>query len=77
MKPGSGAILVPAVNTTAWEQGLGARVVLYRDFGWEDEDGNSVDDVRFAQVLKAEGVNVSDGRLRSTAFAIKEVRLLF
>ena len=77
MKPGSGAILVPAVNTTAWEQGLGARVVLYRDFGWEDEDGNSVDDVRFAQVLKAEGVNVSDGRLRSAAFAIKEVRLLF
>ena len=61
MRPGLGAALVPAINTTSWEHGLSCRVVLYRDWGWEDEAGDVVSDVRFAQVIKAEGsYNVED-----------------
>ena len=51
-------MLVPAVNATAWEQGLGCRLELMRDWGWEDEEGVMVDGVRLARVLKAEGVAV-------------------
>ncbi|PVH86045.1 P-loop containing nucleoside triphosphate hydrolase protein [Cadophora sp. DSE1049] len=63
MRPGAGAVLVPAVNATAWEQGLGCRVELMRDWGWEDEEGGMVDGVRLARVLKAEGVAVGGKRL--------------
>jgi len=73
MRPGAGAVLVPAINTTAWEQGLGCRVALFRDWGWEDEEGHLIDDVRLAQVIKAEGVAVPEGRARLVGFSITEV----
>ncbi|KAG4428584.1 hypothetical protein IFR05_015935, partial [Cadophora sp. M221] len=63
MRPGAGAVLVPAVNATAWEQGLGCRVELMRDWGWEDGEGNAIEGVRLARVVKAEGVAVSGKRL--------------
>ncbi|TVY58819.1 hypothetical protein LSUE1_G010123, partial [Lachnellula suecica] len=72
MRPGCGAVLVPAVSTTAWEQGLGCRIALFRDWGWNDEDGKTVDDVRLAQILKAEGV---DGRGVVVGFSIGETGL--
>ncbi|KAL2061786.1 hypothetical protein VTL71DRAFT_7164 [Oculimacula yallundae] len=62
MRPGAGAVLVPAINNTAWEQGLGCRVELMRDWGWEDENGDLVEGVRLARVVKAEGVAVGGGR---------------
>lgn len=73
MRPGAGAALVPSVNTTAWEQGLGCRVALYRDWGWDDDEGKAVDDVRLAQVIKAEGINLPEGRIQPVGFAIDEV----
>ncbi|KAE8450503.1 hypothetical protein EG329_006233 [Mollisiaceae sp. DMI_Dod_QoI] len=72
MRPGAGAALVPAINTTAWEQGLACRLALFRDWGWDDEDGNTIQDVRLAQVIKAEGVLVPDVRLRIVGFSILE-----
>ncbi|KAK2630440.1 hypothetical protein QTJ16_001260 [Diplocarpon rosae] len=63
MRAGAGAVLVPAVNAMAWEQGLGCRVEMMRDWGWDDEDGKAVDGVRLVRVLKAEGVAVARPRL--------------
>jgi hypothetical protein len=73
MRPGAGAVLVPAINTTAWEQGLGCRIMLFRDWGWDDDEGKQVDDVRLAQVVKAEGIVVPEGRARFVGFTIGEV----
>ncbi|PBP21038.1 hypothetical protein BUE80_DR008105 [Diplocarpon rosae] len=58
MRAGAGAVLVPAVNAMAWEQGLRCRIEMMRDWGWDDEDGNAVDGVRLVRVVKAEGVAV-------------------
>lgn len=80
MRPGCGAVLVPAVSTTAWEQGLGCRVALFRDWGWNNENGQAVNNVRLAQVIKAEGTAVPDGRQKVVGFSIDEVcitRFLF
>ena len=76
MRPGAGAVLVPAISMTAWEQGLGCRVVLFRDWGWEDEESNTVTEVRLAEVLKAEGTVVADGRRKFVGFSIDDVRLV-
>ncbi|TVY26764.1 hypothetical protein LHYA1_G004405 [Lachnellula hyalina] len=72
MRPGCGAVLVPAVSTTAWEQGLGCRVALFRDWGWNNEDGQAVNNVRLAQVIKAEGTALPDGRQKVVGFFIDE-----
>ncbi|KAG0649187.1 rad55 [Hyphodiscus hymeniophilus] len=73
MRPGAGAVLVPAINTTAWEQGLGFRISIFRDWGWRDEDGSEVHDVRLAEVMKAEGISLAGGRRRLVGFTIGEV----
>lgn len=73
MRPGAGAVLVPAISTTAWEQGLGCRLALYRDWGWNDENGDDVNDVRLAEVAKAEGISMAGGRQRLVGFTINEV----
>jgi hypothetical protein len=73
MRAGAGAALVPSINTTAWEQGLGCRMALFRDWGWDDDEGKQVNDVRFAQVIKAEGIVVPEGRARVVGFTIGEV----
>jgi hypothetical protein len=73
MRPGAGAVLVPAINITAWEQGLGCRIMLFRDWGWDDDEGKQINDVRLAQVIKAEGIVVPEGRVRLVAFTIGEV----
>jgi len=72
MRPGAGAVLVPAINTTAWEQGLSCRVALFRDWGWNDEDGNAINDVRLAEMVKVEGVNNTG---RTVGFSIQGVCL--
>ena len=73
MRPGAGAILIPTVNVPAWEQGLGCRAAIFRDWGWNDEDGNLVDDVRFVEVLKAEGIGAGNGVGRVAGFSIVNV----
>lgn len=77
MRPGCGAVLVPAVSTTAWEQGLGCRAAVFRDWGWNDDDGKAVDDVRLVQVIKAEGIALPEGRARVVGFSVGEVSSLF
>ncbi len=58
---------------TAWEQGLSCRVALFRDWGWDDEDGKPVDDVRLVQIIKVEGVLVPESRPKIFGFTIDEV----
>jgi len=72
MRSGIGAILVPSINVTAWEQGLSCRVALFRDWGWDDGDGKPVDDVRLAQVIKVDGVLVPESRPKIFGFTIHE-----
>ncbi|TGO21034.1 hypothetical protein BPAE_0247g00120 [Botrytis paeoniae] len=73
MRPGLGAALIPSISATAWEQGLGCRVALFRDWGWDDDEGNKVDGVRFAQVIKVDGTTLSEGRGIFAAFVIGKV----
>ncbi|EKD19757.1 uncharacterized protein L3040_001897 [Drepanopeziza brunnea f. sp. 'multigermtubi'] len=63
MRSGAGAVLAPAITATAWEQGLGCRVKMMRDWGWEDEEGKAINDVRLVRVLKAEGVAVARAKM--------------
>ncbi len=72
MRPGAGAALIPSINAPAWEQGLGCRVALYRDWGWDDGSGNEITDARFAEVIKAEGVMSPEGRTKIVGFTITE-----
>lgn len=71
MQSGAGAMLVPAISSTAWDDGIGTRIALFRDWGWEGKQ------VRFAGVLKADGVNLSGkGAMgRVIAFTIETVRV--
>ncbi|KAF7921476.1 uncharacterized protein EAE97_011265 [Botrytis byssoidea] len=73
IRPGLGAALIPSISATAWEQGLGCRVALFRDWGWDDDEGNNVDGVRFAQVIKVDGTTLSEGRGIFAAFVIGKV----
>ena len=66
---------MPAINTTAWEQGLGCRIALFRDWGWDDDEGRQVNDVRLAEVVKAEGIAIAGGSRRLVGFTIGEVRI--
>jgi hypothetical protein len=73
MRPGNGAVLIPSINITAWEQSIWCRVVLFRDWGYDDEDGQYVDDVRMARVMKAEGAAVLESQADLVGFKIEEV----
>jgi hypothetical protein len=67
MTPGSKARLVPAVSSTAWDAGIGSRVLLFRDWGWDGKQ------VRLARVLKADGVvATTSGASNVVAFTIEE-----
>ncbi|TAQ90249.1 hypothetical protein B7494_g1423 [Chlorociboria aeruginascens] len=76
MRSDSGAALVPSINSHAWEQGLGCRISLFRDWGWEEEDGTVVSDVRLVEVLKTDGIVVPGGRRKFLAFNIDETGLI-
>lgn len=66
IQSGSGAILVSGILSTAWDAGIAARIVLFRDWGWEGRE------VRFAAVLKAKGF--SGGQIgRLITFVIGDV----
>ena len=83
MRPGSGAgpVLVPAVSTSAWEQGLGCRIALFRDWipgGGNSHNGNgdrggAVRAVSLARVLKAGGRHISEGAATVVAFEVEKV----
>ncbi len=72
----TGATLHPAISGTAWDAGLSARIVLFRDWFYQaaEASGNGayMPEVRFAGVLKAGGVSY-EGLGRVVSFIIKKV----
>lgn len=73
MRPGIGAALVPAITATTWDQGFACRIGLFRDWGWIDDEGKTVTDVRLIEVIKAEGVILHTGKAWLVGFSIDEV----
>lgn len=74
----TGAMLHPAVSGTAWDSGIGTRVVLFRDWMFQTNNasssqGETVPGVRFAGVVKAKSVSY-DGVGKLVAFRIEKVR---
>ena len=74
----TGAVLHPAISSTAWDAGIGNRIVLFRDWmfhvtGQPSSQGEYILGVRFAGVVKAKGVTY-EGVGRVTLFTIDKVR---
>ena len=72
------AVLHPAISGNAWDSGIGARLVLFRDWLFRGAEtpssrGEYVPGVRFAGVMKAKGV-AYDGVGKVITFTIEEVR---
>jgi len=77
IRPETGAVLYPAVSGTAWETGIGTRIVLFRDWMFKTENASSsqgdyVPGVRFVGVIKAKGVSY-EGIGRIFTFGIEKV----
>lgn len=68
-----GATLVPAINTSVWEQGISTRLVLYRNLAFSDA---KVQGLRLVGVQKLNG-KASEAPLDTIcAFDIEEVGLV-
>lgn len=72
MQPGDGAILAPAISSDAWEAGLTTRVVLFRDWGRDNQN------IHFASVTRAvgSGIGSRDGLGRLVAMSLDKVSLV-
>lgn len=73
----TGATLNPAISGTAWDSGISARIVLFRDWFFHSAEvpGKNLEyvpEVRFAGVLKASGVSY-EGLGRMVSFTIEKV----
>ena len=71
------AVLHPAISGNAWDNGIGARLVLFRDWLFQGPEtpsshGEYVPCVRFAAVMKAKGVTY-EGVGKVIPFTIEEV----
>lgn len=53
MQAERGATLVPAINATAWDQGITTRLVLFRD--WLSRDGDATISAHLAGIQKLNG----------------------
>ncbi len=73
----TGAVLHPAVASTAWDAGISTRIVLFRDWAFgpaeKSNKGEFIPGVRFAGVVKASGISY-EGLGKVTSFTIEEVR---
>ncbi|KAG6009583.1 hypothetical protein E4U21_001950 [Claviceps maximensis] len=67
MQSEHGATLVPAVNAAVWNQGISTRLVMFRDWIWQD--GNLVS-VYLAGVQKLDGKTSNDAIEHVAAFRI-------
>ncbi|GAB0133058.1 hypothetical protein EsDP_00001474 [Epichloe bromicola] len=67
MQSEHGATLVPAVNASAWNQGISTRLVMFRDWAWQD--GNLVS-VFLAGLQKVDGKPDDDAMAHVAAFRI-------
>ena len=73
----SAAILHPAISGTAWDSGIGTRIVLFRDWMFNNSitsssQGDLMSGVRFAGVVKAKGISY-EGLGRVSPFTIQKV----
>ncbi len=71
------AVLHPAISGTAWDSGIGARLVLFRDWLFRGPEapssqGEYMLGIRFAGIMKAKGVTY-EGVGRVATFTIEEV----
>ncbi|KAI9678345.1 MAG: hypothetical protein M1817_006291 [Caeruleum heppii] len=65
VRAGSGAILLPALSSPAWDGAIANRIALFRDYppegGVVSEDGRSLTGIWLARVMKASGTVYNDG----------------
>lgn len=64
--------MVPAVNATVWEQGISTRIVLFRDWAWDDK---KLRGVFLAGLEKLDGKAIQGGVEHVCAFKVEAVRL--
>lgn len=73
----TGAVLHPAMASTAWDAAISTRIVLFRDWVFQTAEGPSkgevIPGVRFMGVVKAGGISYG-GLGKVTSFTIEEVR---
>ena len=73
----TGAMLHPALSSTAWDNGIVTRIVLFRDWLFQNAPGSEhesyVPGVRFAGVLKAAGAISHAGLGKTISFVIDTV----
>ncbi|EHK22282.1 uncharacterized protein TRIVIDRAFT_117440, partial [Trichoderma virens Gv29-8] len=60
--------LIPAINTTVWEQGVSTRLVLFRDWAWTANKSSSV---FLAGLQKIDGRAVQDAVEHVSAFKVE------
>ena len=70
MQSERGAALIPAVNAASWERAFSTRLVLFRDWAWNDGEA---EDVCFAGVQKVNGKTAQQGIGQLVAFRVDEV----
>ncbi|KAF2091914.1 P-loop containing nucleoside triphosphate hydrolase protein, partial [Saccharata proteae CBS 121410] len=66
IRPGAGALLMPSISNTEWDNGIATRVVLFRD--WAPELDQTIrpedrkrNELRFLGLLKLAGVSLTEG----------------
>ncbi|KAH8195774.1 hypothetical protein TruAng_010048 [Truncatella angustata] len=69
MQTGRGATLIPAINTSSWDQGIATRLALFRDWSFQDDH---VSGIRFAGIQKLNGKAHFEGIGPTFAFEIYE-----
>lgn len=80
IRPGTRALLVPAISGATWESGISTRLVLFRDWAFAQEtphaDAPGWDKARFIGLAKVNGTNLADegGVGNVVPFAVEEVR---
>jgi hypothetical protein len=70
MQSEKGATLIPAVNAGVWEQGISTRLVVFRDWVWND---GKPADVRFVGIQKLDGKTAQHAVDHLVAFKILTV----
>ena len=70
MQAERGATIIPAVNALDWDQGISTRLVLLRDWFWQDSRASSL---RFVGVQKLNGRTTEDLAQGVVAFDIISV----
>ncbi|KAI0158993.1 P-loop containing nucleoside triphosphate hydrolase protein [Pestalotiopsis sp. NC0098] len=68
-----GAALIPAINATAWEQGISTRLVLFRDWSFQKEH---ITGVRCVGIQKLNGKASADSIGPVLAFSVHEKGLV-